>query len=286
MSQFRFRPSLQSLETRETPAVTPESVFAAVQQIQDTPWVLDWLADHPDVARAGGAPSTLFSLAQSNRDAAGVLTVFLNDLNAGIAANQASNPALANQMQSLLGGTGYYIAAALSLAQQSENLAIGLGGTPPLPPPPPPPPGATPSEPVSNPNDGFTPAPADNRPLSTSIPDLLSPGWRQIADGLWTRDVTVGTGTAVAPTDTVTVDYTGWLLNGTQFDSSVPRGEPSTFPLSGVIRGWQIAIPGMRPGGIRQLFITSSLAYGEAGSGSSIPPNSDLVFEVRLQSIA
>jgi FKBP-type peptidyl-prolyl cis-trans isomerase len=104
---------------------------------------------------------------------------------------------------------------------------------------------------------------------------------------LTTEDLVVGTGKAVVVTDNVTVHYTGWLASdGTVFDSSVERGEPATFPLNGVIQGWQEGIPGMQVGGKRRLVIPSDLAYGPSGTpDGSIPPNSALVFEVELISI-
>lgn len=102
---------------------------------------------------------------------------------------------------------------------------------------------------------------------------------------LTTEDLVVGTGTAVTAADTVTVHYTGWLASdGTVFDSSV-GSQPATFPLSGVIVGWQQGIPGMQVGGKRRLVIPAELAYGSSGAGS-IPPNSALVFEVEMLDIA
>jgi len=99
---------------------------------------------------------------------------------------------------------------------------------------------------------------------------------------LVTEDLGVGTGQAAAATDDVTVHYTGWLAtDGTVFDSSVERGQPATFPISGVIKGWQEGIPGMKVGGKRRLVIPADLAYGPDGTGG-IPPNSALVFEVEL----
>lgn len=102
---------------------------------------------------------------------------------------------------------------------------------------------------------------------------------------LVTEDLVVGTGQAAVATDDVTVHYTGWLAtDGTVFDSSVERGQPATFPISGVIQGWQEGIPGMKIGGKRRLIIPSDLAYGPGGTGG-IPPNSALVFEVELLGI-
>jgi FKBP-type peptidyl-prolyl cis-trans isomerase len=93
-----------------------------------------------------------------------------------------------------------------------------------------------------------------------------------------------GSGEAtVKSSDTVTVNYTGATAsNGTVFESSLDSGSPATFPLSGVIKGWTQGLPGMKVGETRRLLIPSALGYGEAGSGASIPPNSDLVFDVTL----
>jgi hypothetical protein len=96
-------------------------------------------------------------------------------------------------------------------------------------------------------------------------------------------DTVVGTGEAVTAGDTITIHYTGALATtGVIFDSSVPRGEPSTFPLDNLIAGWQQGIPGMKVGGKRRLFIPSDQGYGASGSGSAIPPNTDLIFDIEL----
>lgn len=81
---------------------------------------------------------------------------------------------------------------------------------------------------------------------------------------------------------TVKVHYSGTLLNGTKFDSSYDRGEPTEFPLRGVIRGWQEGIPLFKPGGKGKIIIPSGLAYGPQQVGPSIPPNSVLVFDIEL----
>lgn len=99
-------------------------------------------------------------------------------------------------------------------------------------------------------------------------------------------DLEEGTGAAVEPTSTLTVNYHGTLAtDGTVFDSSFERGQPATFPLTGVIDGWQEGLVGMKEGGTRRLVIPSEQAYGEAGSGAVIGPNADLVFVVELISI-
>src|SRR5580700_9482002 len=85
----------------------------------------------------------------------------------------------------------------------------------------------------------------------------------------------------IAATDSVTVEYRGKLLNGTEFDSSYSRGVPATFPVNGVIKGWQEALVMMKPGAKWQLFIPPELAYGARGQ-PKIPPNSLLIFEVSV----
>jgi FKBP-type peptidyl-prolyl cis-trans isomerase FklB len=95
---------------------------------------------------------------------------------------------------------------------------------------------------------------------------------------------TPGTGQIPSASDTVTVNYRGTLLDGTEFDSSYKRGQPASFPVGGVIRGWTEALKSMAVGSKWKLFIPSELAYGEQGN-RGIPPNSVLIFEVELLSI-
>jgi len=105
--------------------------------------------------------------------------------------------------------------------------------------------------------------------------------------GLKYYDLTVGTGETPKTGQTVVVNYTGWLEDGTQFDSSVARGQPFSFVLGtgGVIAGWDEGVATMKVGGKRQLVIPADLAYGETGSGGTIPPNATLIFEVELLEI-
>ena len=94
-----------------------------------------------------------------------------------------------------------------------------------------------------------------------------------------------GEGEKPAATDTVNVHYEGSLINGTVFDSSIKRGEPATFPVNGVIQGWQEALQLMNVGAKWKVFIPSNLAYGENGAGGSIGPNETLIFEMELLAI-
>lgn len=105
------------------------------------------------------------------------------------------------------------------------------------------------------------------------------------ASGLQYKILKEGTGDSPKPTDTVTVNYRGTLVDGTEFDSSYARNEPVSFPVNGVIPGWVEGLQLMKPGSKYQFFIAPELAYGEAGSPPSIGPNEALVFEVELISV-
>lgn len=105
------------------------------------------------------------------------------------------------------------------------------------------------------------------------------------ASGLQYVVLQEGTGASPKPEDKVTVNYTGKLLDGTEFDSSYKRGQPATFQVNQVIPGWSEALQLMKVGGKYKLFIPSSLAYGERGAGPRIAPNSLLIFEVELMNV-
>ena len=112
------------------------------------------------------------------------------------------------------------------------------------------------------------------------------PGIKTLPSGLQYQVITEGNGKSPKATDTVTVQYKGTLLDGTEFDSSYKHGQAVTFPVNGVIKGWTEALQLMKEGAKWKLFIPSELAYGETGTpGGPIGPNATLVFEVELTKV-
>ena len=108
------------------------------------------------------------------------------------------------------------------------------------------------------------------------------PGVKTTASGLQYKVIKSGTGKTPGLKDTVKVHYHGTLIDGTVFDSSVDRGEPVTFPVNGVIAGWTEVLQLMKEGDKWQVYIPPQLAYGEAGAGGKIGPNSVLIFDIEL----
>jgi FKBP-type peptidyl-prolyl cis-trans isomerase FklB len=110
-------------------------------------------------------------------------------------------------------------------------------------------------------------------------------GVKTLPSGLQVLVIKAGTGKKPNINDSVTTHYRGTLIDGTEFDSSYRRGQPVTFPVSGVIAGWTEALQLMEEGAKWQLFIPPNLAYGEQGKGGVIGPNATLIFEIELISI-
>ena len=164
------------------------------------------------------------------------------------------------------GGIGAIAQANMSMAAGYGN-AIGLQIVPVAAPAPP-----APTPPVSDAG------------MTNTMPDPNASNWvAQGAQGLKTWDVVTGQGDPVQAGDSITVFYSGWLAaNGTRFDSRRSPSPPATFNLNGLIQGWQQGIVGMRPGGIRRLFVPAALGYGAPGSPPNIPADADLVFEIKL----
>ena len=111
------------------------------------------------------------------------------------------------------------------------------------------------------------------------------PGVVVLPSGLQYKVVKEGTGAIPKASDTVTTHYRGTLIDGKEFDSSYSRGQPASFPVNGVIKGWTEALQLMKTGSKWQLFIPSELAYGARGAGPDIGPNSTLIFDIELLSI-
>jgi len=110
-------------------------------------------------------------------------------------------------------------------------------------------------------------------------------GVKTTPSGLQYKVLHEGSGASPKETDTVVTQYRGTLINGTEFDSSYKRNEPTTFPVNRVIKGWTEALQMMKPGAKYQLFIPANLAYGERGAGQDIGPNETLIFEIELLSV-
>ena len=132
---------------------------------------------------------------------------------------------------------------------------------------------------VSAPLD-TTPVPVEQQQWASSLGINLA-GMTKLSSGVYYLDTTVGTGAAVTGTPVIRFYYTGYLANGTRFDTNVGQGSPAVYGLSQLIPGWNSGLQGMKVGGKRRLVIPSALGYGSSGAGS-IPPNANLVFDVEL----
>lgn len=180
---------------------------------------------------------------------------------------------------------------ALALLLNAIIAAPALSQQPAPQPPPTPPAGVQPAKPMTGSQPaalptGSTPMtiqPVEPpKPNAIPVPDGPAISKKELEGGLIIEDIKLGDGYEVKPGGAVVAYYHGTLKSdGTIFDSAYERGEPVAFPLSGVIKGWQNGVPGMKIGGVRRLTIPADMAYG-ASSRPKIPANSDLVFIIQL----
>ena len=252
MRSNRVRLRLESFEDRFTPAV---NLSAAQQAMAGAAFFRAVSAD----------PEWMFNPANQTF----VQRVLQEVYNSSQAVAVSAGGTVSAPAASVFGGSGalYTVATSnMAIARQFAD-AVGVSIVP----------VAAPTPPAPTP-------PATDAGMTSTMPDPNAANWvAQGAAGLKTWDITQGSGTPVEAGDSITVFYSGWLAsNGTQFDSRRSPLPPATFSLSGLIQGWQQGIVGMRPGGIRRLFVPAALGYGAAGSPPSIPANADLVFEIKL----
>jgi FKBP-type peptidyl-prolyl cis-trans isomerase FkpA len=148
----------------------------------------------------------------------------------------------------------------------------------------PPPSTASTPAPTPIPTPMPTPTPPPPQPSSNNAPTPVTGEPVTTASGLQYWDLVTGTGQTAVSGKVVRVHYTGWLTNGTKFDSSLDRNTPFEFPLGArrVIKGWDEGVEGMKVGGKRQLRIPPELGYGARGAGGRIPPGATLIFDVEL----
>ena len=290
MDSFQFRPTVTDLEDRITPA-SPAELMNIMQQVsidtQSIQRIAHFASEPRSLATLSQMSIQLADIARRSESYGGELGEFFGQLVTAVQANPAIyNIVLPYAMPVATKLMGASINSAVSqntLAFTTSNITKQGGTIPDLafvnPPAPPAPPETPPAPPAATQPDG----PVDANGVRLTLPDLDSPEWMDVGDGLRTWDTVVGDGPVVGPTDTVTFNYRGWLRDtGVEFDSSLDNGPLTSSLAGGLIEGFTRLIPGMQPGGIRRLDIPSEFAYGERGSGSSIPPNADLVFEVQM----
>jgi hypothetical protein len=269
MPSFNFHFNVDGLESRALPSVTPQMVYTALVHEQDVVQELHGVVDHLNDPKTqeelSFLPGHLQELADSSKIAVGILSQYITDLQTQLAAN----PSSAATLDPWLGTIASADYLETINAVYAEFLAESYGEPPPTPPVPPP--------------------PIDNGPVFSSTPlpfSLTDPSWQSIANGVRIWDVTPGTGTALASGAQFTATYTGYLTDGTIFDSSSKSGNLSTTDDSShLIPGFAAGLVGMKVGGTRRIDIPASQAYGDSPpAGSGIPANAELVFEVTLVS--
>jgi hypothetical protein len=262
-----FRPEIDGLESRLVPSVAPGEVVAALTRTELARDQLLDLGTHLEKPRTsqhiGFLATHLPQVASASRIDQTTLTNYRAELLADVAANPAAlTPAL---QQFLMQLAGAQVQATLN-GLVADFYGIGFGGHPIAPPGP------------TFGTDGGTVFGQTALPFSLSDPNFVAK-----PDGVKVWDVTAGNGTAITTGSTFTAKYTGYLTNGTVFDSGTLN--QTTLDTNHLIAGFVSGLDGMKVGGTRRIFIPSNLAYGaNPPAGGKIPANADLVFEVNLQS--
>jgi len=294
MNSVGFEPAVTERKDRLVRSMlTPGDVFAAVQQSdQAQKQLAHWVergVENLNVFTRRDLQTFLPTLTVDSLRSAAVLGEYQNALIVQAQSDPSLTPFIGRVAQERFKAEVNALYA-FALTQQVNGIPINTVSAP-IPanqPIPNPYPSRVPQPPVTPPVTPPTPPPEQPNlspeGLSQSLPNINSTGFVTQPSGLRIEEVRAGVGTPVAAGDNVTVFYAGWLAsNGNLFDSNYVNREtptPTTFNTEGVIEGFREGLIGMRPGQVRRLFIPSELGYGSIGSGSSIPPNSDLVFEV------
>ena len=280
MAPQRFRLSLTSLEDRTVPSVTPEQLAGAIAQTNAAQEHLDQLIEKQvqnfNVYMVADLKTSLRKVTTDSLESARVLAEYQNDVNV-LAQSDSSLGGLVGRVAELRYTAGVNAVYATRLTAAVGGVAI-TGVTDPIPAgdPIPPTPLPAPPEPVAPVLDVTT-----NSGTTGKLPDVTASTFRDLGTGVKVQEVSLGQGAAVTDGQDVNVFYTGFLKDGTVFDGNRDKGA-TTFNTGGVIQGFKQGLIGLQPGGVRNIFIPAALGYGAAGSGASIPPNSDLVFEVKL----
>ena len=282
-----FRPTLDGLETRLVPAgaADTEVVAAYTRTINSTGDLLHLgttLEQGFTRIQIGQLAFMLPLAAQQSRADALTLHAYRTGVQTSLAANPGVvSPELQRFLMQLAGAE----AQATLNGVYADVYAIGFGGTPIVPPPPPPPPadGGTVFGPDQSGSNGTgTGGGGSDTPASTLPFSLSDPGFVTKSDGVRVWDVTTGSGAAITTGSLFTATYTGYLTDGTVFDSGTLTGR--TLTTSNLIPGFVSGLDGMKVGGTRRIFIPAALAYGSNPPSADIPANADLVFEVNLTS--
>jgi hypothetical protein len=283
MDPRSFRPTVDGLESRLVPASFEADVVAAYTRTGVVTEDLFHLATTLERGRTtqtiGVLAAQLPQTALQSRTDASTLQRYRTSLQASLAVNPAANSEAVQQFLQQIAGTENQ---AVLNGVYADVYARGFGGTPiPPPVPPSPPPGGGT---VFGPDLSTTPATGGTTPTApaSTLPfSLTDPGFVTKSDGVKVWDVTAGSGAAITVGSLFTATYTGYLTNGSVFDSGTLTGR--TLTTSNLIPGFVSGLDGMQVGGTRRIVIPSALGYGGAAQ-PKIPANSDLVFEVKLVS--